>query len=85
MALARRDLSTAIARTESVVSRMPAKDAPTSELLFRLMALKQARAEALKGPEAEKAHAEVVALLERLVDQHPSFDRLEEARRLPNP
>lgn len=85
VALARRDLDTAIARTELVVSRMPAKGAPTSELLFRLMALKQARAEALKGPEAEEARAEVVTLLERIADQDPAFDRLEEARRLPNP
>lgn len=84
VALARRDLDTAIARTESVLSRLPSKSVSTSEMLFRLMALKQARSEVLKGAEAQEAHAQVVALLERIVDGDPAFERLDEARRLLN-
>lgn len=82
VALARRDLDVAIERTERVLAGSPANGPATSDLLFRLAAMKQARAEVLTGADAELEKAEVAAVLERIVAGDPAYQRLDEARRL---
>lgn len=76
VALSRRDLDAAIARTERLEKELPGHP----EVLFRLAALKQARAEGLDGPAAEAARAEVQVLIKRLLED-TSFPRREEALR----
>ncbi|HEY1086664.1 MAG TPA: hypothetical protein VGE37_03180, partial [Archangium sp.] len=76
VALARRDLDAAIERTERLEKELPSHP----DVLFRLAALKQARAEALGGPAAEGARAEVLQLIKRLLED-ASFSRREEAQR----
>lgn len=80
VALARRDLDAAIDRTAKLKAELVEPSFPHTDVMFRLAALKQARAEVMDGPEAEVARAEVQQLIKRLLDD-ASFPRREEAQR----
>ena len=80
VALGHRDLDLAIARAERVLAQFPREGAPTSELLFRLAALRQARAEVLSGADAEEERAQVSRLIGRILEGDQTWERLEEAR-----
>jgi hypothetical protein len=83
--LARKDVEFAIQRLESVLAKLPDTGPATSDTLFRLAALKQARAELLQGADAEEAKAEVALLIKRVLEGDASYERLEEARRFLDP
>lgn len=80
VALAGRDLDLAIERAERLLPAMPVKSVPRADLLFRIAALRQARAEAMKGPEAAEERAQVVRLIEEILAGDATFERYGEAR-----
>ncbi|MDP1827412.1 MAG: hypothetical protein Q8L48_29350 [Archangium sp.] len=82
VALARRDLNGAIGCAERTLTALQGEGGPVaSDLMFRLAALKQARAEVLTGAEAAQERLEVAQLIARILGGDQTWPRLEEARR----
>lgn len=80
VALSARDLDRAIERAERMMNHMPEKSVPRADLLFRLVALRQARAEVMTGPDAAAERTQIAKDLEEILAGDPSFERMEEAR-----